>query len=150
MKTLFDNAANAEIISRIEKLTPSSERQWGKMKVEQMLAHLALSFRVNFGEILLDKNIILSTFFRGVARNMLLGEKPYRKNLPTDKKVLPKGPVDFVEEKQKVMEMIKMYTALGPGIISKNPHNILGKITPEQSAFISYKHVDHHLRQFGV
>jgi hypothetical protein len=46
--------------------------------------------------------------------------------------------------------MVKRYTAIGPEIISKNPHNILGKITPEQSAFISYKHIDHHLRQFGV
>ena len=58
--------------------------------------------------------------------------------------------VDFFVEQQKVIEMIKRYANSGSEIISKNPHNILGKITPDQSAFISYKHVDYHLRQFGV
>lgn len=70
--------------------------------------------------------------------------------MPTDKKLLPKAPAGFFEEQQRVIAMIKMYVTIGPEIISKNPHNILGKITPEQSAFISYKHVDHHLRQFGI
>lgn len=150
MKTLFDNSINVEIISRIEKLSPSSKAQWGKMKVEQMLAHLCLSFQANFGIIQLKRDLLLSTVFKPIARRILLGEKPFKKNMPTDKKVLPKGQVDFSEEKQKVIEMIKKYAIQGPEIISKNPHNILGKITPQQSAFISYKHVDHHLRQFGV
>lgn len=150
MKTLFDKSTNAEIIRRIEKLTPASKGQWGKMKVEQMLAHLGLSFQVNFGAIQLKRDLLLSTVFKPIARRILLGEKPFKKNMPTDKKVLPKGPVDFSEEKQKVIEMIKTYVEKGPGILSKNPHNILGKIAPEQSALISYKHVDHHLRQFGV
>jgi hypothetical protein len=150
MKTLFNKSANDEIISRIEKLTPAAKRRWGKMNVAQMLGHLDLSFQVNFGIIQLKRDLLLSTVFKPIARRVLLGEKPFRKNMPTDKKVIPKGPVDFFAEKEKVIEMIKKYATNGPSIISNNPHNILGKITPEQSAFISYKHVDHHLRQFGV
>ncbi|HET7116183.1 MAG TPA: DUF1569 domain-containing protein [Hanamia sp.] len=150
MNTLFDKTTNYIIISRIEKLRPSSKARWGKMNVTKMLAHLDLSFQANFGEIVLKRDILLSTIFKPVARRILLGKKPFWKNMPTDKKLLPQEPVDFFEEQQKVIEMIKKYVTHGPEIISKNPHNILGKITAEQSAFISYKHVDHHLRQFGV
>ena len=134
----------------MEKLTPSSNALWGKMKIEQMLAHLYLSFQVNFGMIELKRDFIMSTFFKSIARRILLKEKPFPKHLPADKKVLTKSPGDFYVEKQKVEQMIKSYVEKGPEALSKNPHNVLGKITPEESACISYKHVDHHLRQFGV
>ena len=149
MTTLFDPGTNAEIISRIQKLTPSSRPLWGKLKVEQMLAHLHLSLQVNFGEIELKRGL-LGIFFRGISRRILLGEKPFPKHLPTDKKLLTKGVSSFSAEKQKVENRVRMYIELGPKGLSEKPHNILGKITPEESAFISYKHLDHHLRQFGV
>ena len=149
MTTLFNPVTNAEIVSRIQKLTPSSKPKWGKMKVEQMLAHLYLSLQVNFGEIELKRGL-LGIFFRGISRRILLGKKPFPKHLPTDKKLLAKEVSDFSSEKHKIEGMVKMYLERGPQGLSKNPHNILGKITPEESAFISYKHLDHHLRQFGV
>jgi hypothetical protein len=150
MKTLFNKEVNDGIITRIEKVNPSLKAKWGKMNAAKMLAHLRLSFEANFGEIVLNRDLVLSTVLRPLAKRILLGNRPFWKNMPTDKKLIPKDPVDFFEEQQKVIEMIKKYITVGPDIISKNPHNILGKITPEQSAFISYKHVDHHLRQFGI
>ena len=149
MRTLFDRAVNEEILSRVEKLHPSLHPHWGKLKIEQMMAHLNLSFEVNFGRMELKRSL-MGIFFRGISRRILLGEKPFPKNLPTDKKMLAKGSSDFAEQKQKLENNIKMYLEKGPQVLSKNPHNILGKITPDESAFISYKHLDHHLRQFGV
>ena len=149
MKTLFDTSINEEIIGRIRKLTPASKPKWGKLKVEQMLAHLDLSLSVNFGDIELKRGI-LGKFFKRIAHRILLGEKPFPKYLPTDKKLLAKGETDFFEEKQKVVNRVKMYVEKGTEGISKNAHNILGQITAEESAFISYKHMDHHLRQFDV
>lgn len=149
MKSLFDKNTNDEIIDRIEKLTPTLKPLWGKLEVEQMLAHLNLSLQVNFGQIEL-KSGFLSLFFRGIARSILLGHKPFPKHLPAPKKILSSGKSDFMTEKQNLMSLLKIYIENGPTGLSKNPHNILGKITPEESSFISYKHLDHHLRQFGV
>lgn len=149
MTTLFDPEINSEIFTRIEKLNHSSKALWGKLTVEQMLAHLNLSFKVNFGEIELKRSL-MGVFFRGISRRILLGEKPFPKHLPTDKKTLAKGALDFSDEKQKLENKVRMYIQKGPAVLSKNPHNILGKITPQESSFISYKHLDHHLRQFGV
>ena len=150
MKKLFDKEVNDSIIRRIERLHPELKPRWGKMTTAKMLAHLRLSFQANFGEIVLKRDKVLGTILKPLAKHILLGNKPFWKNMPTDKKLLPKAPVDFFEEQQKVMEMIRKYATTGPAIISKNPHNILGEITSEQSAYISHKHVDHHLRQFGI
>jgi hypothetical protein len=149
MATLFDPDSNDEILNRIQKLSPSSKPGWGKFNVVQMLAHLNLSMQANFGEIELKRSLI-GIFFPGISRRILLGKKPFPKHLPTDKKLLSKQVSSFSDEKQKLENKIKMYIQQGPGILSEKPHNILGKITPEESAFISYKHLDHHLRQFGV
>ncbi|MDB5223493.1 MAG: hypothetical protein JWN83_2160 [Chitinophagaceae bacterium] len=149
MKTLFDPAINQEILDRVERLTPSSKPVWGKMSVEKMLAHLYLALQVNFGELKLNKSL-LGIFFRGISRRILLGEKPFPKHLPADKKILPKEVAVFSIEKAKVEQIIKRYIESVESGLSKNSHNILGKISPQESSFISYKHLDHHLRQFGV
>ncbi len=149
MKTLFDSTMNTEILERIEKLNSSSSPKWGKMNVAQMLAHLDLSLRVNFDEIELKKGL-LGLFFSRITRIILLGEKPYPKYLPAHKNVIAKEVSDFSTEKLKVKTSIKKYLTKGPNGISKKPHYILGKITSEESALLTYKHLDHHLRQFGV
>jgi Protein of unknown function (DUF1569) len=33
---------------------------------------------------------------------------------------------------------------------TKHPHNFFGKLTPLEWATGMYKHLDHHLRQFGA
>ncbi len=149
MTTLFDPTVNAEICNRIAKLEPSSKPRWGKMNVAQMLTHTYLSLQVSFGNIELKPGI-LGTFFRGISRRILLGSKPFPKHLPADKKVLTKEAGIFSEERQRLENAVRMYLEKGPAGLSKKPHNIIGKISPEESAFISYKHLDHHLRQFGV
>jgi hypothetical protein len=149
MKTLFDPTIKAEILERIEKLNSSSSPKWGKMNVRQMLAHLDLSLRVNFDEIELKKGL-LGLFFSGITRRMLLGEKQYPKYLPAHKNVIAKEVSDFSTEKLNVKSSIQKYVSNGPNGISKKPHYILGKITHEESALLTYKHIDHHLRQFGV
>jgi len=39
MNNLFDSTDTAKIIERLNKLTPKSQRLWGKMEVGQMVAH---------------------------------------------------------------------------------------------------------------
>ena len=150
MTTLFDSTVNRDICTRIRKLNPSSKPVWGKMNVEQMLAHLYLSLQVNFGEIELKRSMLGISFLRSISRRILLGRKPFPRHLPADKKLLVKEAPGFSELVGKVEHAIRMYIEKGHAVLSTNPHNILGKISPEESAFISFKHIDHHLRQFGV
>lgn len=39
MKNIFNQLHSEEILNRIDKLSPNSKPQWGKIEVAQMLAH---------------------------------------------------------------------------------------------------------------
>ena len=59
MKTLFTQEGKDAIIQRINKLTPHSQKQWGKMNVSQMLAHAQKPLEVAIGTHALDNSIML-------------------------------------------------------------------------------------------
>jgi hypothetical protein len=46
--------------------------------------------------------------------------------------------------------LIDRFTAAGPTGCTTSPHSFFGRLTPEQWAILTFKHLDHHLRQFGV
>jgi hypothetical protein len=46
VKNLFEPAVYTEITERVNRLSPESQRQWGKMTVSQMLAHCKEAFKV--------------------------------------------------------------------------------------------------------
>ena len=48
MKNVFDPAVTAELIHRIEQLQPTSPALWGKMSVDQMLAHCNVAYEMAF------------------------------------------------------------------------------------------------------
>ena len=46
--------------------------------------------------------------------------------------------------------LIDRFAAAGPKGCTTHPHSFFGPLTPDEWAILMYKHLDHHLRQFGV
>jgi hypothetical protein len=146
IQNLFDPAVKAELISRINKLTPSTQRQWGKMDVGQMLAHCQVPMGVAIGKHKLKGNFfmrLIGPFFK----SKLYEEKPFKRNLPTDKSFLMTDPKDFEREKQLLIRMINDFTEEN---MVDEKHPFFGRLTKEQWSKGTWKHLDHHLGQFGV
>ncbi len=146
VKNLFDPTVKQEIIERINRLTPATQRKWGKMDVAQMLAHTQKPLGVAVGTHKLKGNFLLQLigpFFK----SQLYNEKPFRQNLPTDKSFKIADQRDFAREKQGLIEMISIFSE---DTMSGEPHPFFGKLTKEQWSKGTWKHLDHHLRQFGV
>jgi hypothetical protein len=147
MKSIFNATDNAEFIDRIDKLSPSSQALWGKMNVSQMLAHCQVVIQVALGELQLKRNL-LGFLFGTMAKKQIL-EKPLKQNLPTFSEAKITDAKNFDKEKQKLIELIKRFSA-GPSVISKDPHPFFGPLTIDEWNTLQVKHLDHHLRQFGV
>ncbi len=49
MKNLYNEVDKNEILHRLENLKVDAERQWGKMNIVQMLAHLNASIETPLG-----------------------------------------------------------------------------------------------------
>lgn len=150
MKSLLNEAYSKETIERINRLTPSSAPLWGKMSVEQMLAHLNISLNNSFGEVK-QKRVLLGYIFGNMAKKKLLSDKPIGKNMPTAKAfVTIKGSYDFEDEKQHLIAMIEHYTNTRGKDVHKHAHPFFGHMTALEWDRLITKHLDHHLSQFGV
>jgi len=149
MNNLFDQKDVTEILKRIEKLTPNSQRQWGKMNVAQMLAHSNISLETAMGMNFI-KRLFIGRIIGSFLKPKVLGPKPFGKNSPTDKSYIFPDNCNFEDEKLKTITSIKKFFEGGPSQCTTHPHPFFGKFTPVEWAIFQWKHLDHHLRQFGV
>ena len=146
VKSLFDATVKQEIIDRLNKLTPQSQRQWGKMDVAQMLAHCQMPLGVATGKHKLKGSGFLK-LVGPLFKGLLFNNKPFKKNLGTDKSFIMTTPKEFEKEKSGLIQMINDFSASS---MTDEPHPIFGKLTKEQWSKGTWKHLDHHLMQFGV
>lgn len=146
VKNLFDPSVKQEIIVRINKLTPQSKAQWGKMNVGQMLAHCQMPMGVGLGKHTISRRFIFR-ILGPMIKGILYNDKPFKRGLPTDKSFVMIDEKDFEKEKQ---ELLKMVTNFSETTLVDTPHPLFGKLTKEQWSKGSWKHLDHHLQQFGV
>ncbi len=149
VKNLFDTDAFNEILDRLNKLNPDSQRQWGKMNVSQMFAHCKEAFRVPLVEKPL-KRMFIGYLFGWMAKPALYGEKPYKKSLPTAPNFIIKDERNFEEEKKELTELVTKFHQADPAVTATKVHPFFGKMTAEQWGKGMWKHLDHHLQQFGV
>jgi len=149
MKTLFQQETVDELIARLDKLQASSPRQWGKMDVAQMMAHCSLTMDIASGRLNLPRIFIgrlIAPFFKSIYTN----EKPFGKNGPTGKQLVITDRRDFVREQEQLKLKVRQFHEGGETQCTRHPHPFFGPLTPYAWSRGMYKHLDHHLRQFGA
>jgi hypothetical protein len=150
MKSLFDAATATEIHSRIARLEPRSTRQWGKMNASQAMAHCALAMEWAVGDSVAPR-MFLGRLLGSLAKSKVLkDEAPLRRNTPTAKSLVVANERNLEKECQRLCALIDRFSAGGPQGCTKHPHTFFGALTPDEWGRLMYKHLDHHLRQFGV
>jgi len=148
MKSIFNPTHNAEFIERINQLSPSSPALWGKMNVSQMLAHCQVTPKVALDELQMKRELI-GILFGKIAKKKLINDKPFDRHLPTFKQAKISDERDFETEKHGLVTLVKRFVNR-PDIITQKPHPFFGPLTLDEWNTLQVKHLDHHLRQFGV
>lgn len=149
MKNLFEPEVTEEVISRIDKLTANSPRQWGKMDVAQMMAHCSAAIDMASGQIN-PPRMLIGRLIGGMVKPIYTNEKPFSKNNPTDKKLVVSDRRDFLREQQQLKLKVRQFYEGGEGQCTRHPHPFFGPLTSREWSRGMYKHLDHHLRQFGA
>ncbi len=150
MKNLFDAARVEEVKQRIARLRPNSERQWGTMNAPQMLAHCSAGLELASGDRL-PPRLFFGTMMGWLIKPLALGnDKPMRRNSPTVECLVVTDDRDLGLERERLCGLIDRFAAAGPTGCTTHPHSFFGRLTPEEWAILMYKHLDHHLRQFGA
>ncbi|MGE7184500.1 DUF1569 domain-containing protein [Peribacillus sp. NPDC006672] len=149
MKNIFNHMHTAEVLKRIDKLSPNSQPQWGKMDVAQMLAHCSSFQDIAMGNSFPPRSwlgIIVGRF----AKQIIYNDKTLPHNMSTIPTILIADDREFDTEKEKLKQKIITFQNNGPEKCTTHPHPFFGKLTSEQWGKGIYKHLDHHLKQFEV
>jgi hypothetical protein len=150
MKNLFEAATMNEIQERITHLRPDSERQWGKMNPAQMLAHCSAWMEMVAGLNSPPRGLVGRIFGRAAKAQVMGSEEPIGRNSPSEKSLIVTNEREFALEQQRLLKWMDSFAAGGPSGCTTHPHCFFGPMTPEEWAILGYKHMDHHLRQFGA
>jgi hypothetical protein len=147
---LFEAARVKEVKERMALLRPNSERVWGKMNPAQALAHCAAGIELALGDRM-PPRMLLGRIIGRIVKPMALGnDEPMRRNSATVKGLVVQDERDLGMERERLCGLIDRFAAAGPVGCTTHPHSFFGRLTPDEWATLMYKHLDHHLRQFGV
>ncbi len=147
MKNLWDKNAREELSERISMLTPDASPRWGKLTARGMMAHLVDVLRMAIGEIkVADKKHPLRY---APLKQLVIYGPPFPKNAPTSPELIVRQAEDWDGECEKLRQTMDAFAARPPTRRLPN-HPIFGKLSHRTWGALSYKHIDHHLKQFGV
>jgi hypothetical protein len=149
MPSLFEPQTAQEIIARINQLQATSQRQWGKMQLPQMLKHCNDALGTATGDV----NVKVPFIFKIIGpmiKKKVMEAKPYKHGLPTAKEFIVNDQREFEKEKANVLERINKFISNGEAKVDGLKHPAFGKMTAFEWGFSQWKHFDHHLKQFGV
>ena len=150
MKNLFDPEAVREVKERLARLRPDSERAWGTMTAPQAVAHCAGGVELALGERTPPRALIGRALGWLIKPKALGNDEPMRRNTPTVKGLVITDDRDLRLESDRLLILIDRFVDAGPAGCTTHPHSFFGKLTPDEWSTLMYKHLDRHLRQFGV
>jgi hypothetical protein len=150
MKNLFEAVAVEEVKQRLAQLRPESERLWGTMNAAQAVAHCSAGLELAAGDRK-PPRALMGRIMGRIIKPMALGnDEPMRRNSPTVKDLVVQDERELGTERERLSGLIDRFAAAGPKGCTTHPHSFFGRLTPEEWATLMYKHLDHHLRQFGA
>jgi hypothetical protein len=150
MRTLFDAATRDELLARIESLRTDSPRAWGEMNAAQAMSHCALALEAATGDAVL-RSPFMARLIGPLFKGWIVGPKPFSKNSPTHPQLVLKSAVcDFDREKARLLAVVRKFHDAGPASAARYRHAFVQKLTGDEWGRVQWKHLDHHLRQFGA
>jgi len=150
LPNIFTKDISEKTINRINKLKPDTKPGWGKMSVDQMLAHLNVTYEMVYEDIHPKPNFFTRMILKAFVKKIVVNEGPYKKSSQTAPAFLIKGSRDFDAEKARLIGYINKTQALGESHFDGKESLSFGIMNKEEWNNMFYKHIDHHLTQFGA
>ena len=148
--SLYDKSVADDIIGRINKLTPETQPQWGKMDVARMLAHCCVTYEYIFDERNDKPNFLMKLMLKSFVKGKVVSEEPYAHNSPTGPAFIIADAKSFENEKARLIAYINKVIEKGAAFFQGKKSVSFDELTPTEWNNMMYKHLNHHLTQFGV
>ena len=148
------NFITKEFIPLLKNLHANAVGKWGKMNGQQMVEHVAAFFYVSTEKIKFD--LVTPAEHLPKYREFLFSDKEFKENTKAPGNVigeeaLPLRYANMEEALEKLSESITYFESYFKDDADKKTlHPVFGELNFEEWVLLHYKHVTHHLRQFGL
>lgn len=150
LPNIFEISNVQQIIERIQGLSKDSKALWGRMNAAQMLAHCNVTYDMVYNPIHTKPNFIMRLLLHFIVKKQVVNETPYKQNSRTATQYIIKGEKNFEVEKNQLINHLTKTQELGKHFFEQLPSHSFGPLSADEWNNLFYKHLDHHLRQFGV
>lgn len=151
LPNIFTKEVSEGVIERIQQLTNTTTAKWGKMNVSQMLAHCNVTYEYIYEEDRYKKpKGFTKVMLRLLVKPLVVNEKPYRSSSPTAPDFRITDERDFNRERDRLIAFIRRVQNDGEKAFAGRASHSFGRLNIDEWNNMLYKHLDHHLRQFGA
>lgn len=150
LPNIFSSSVAEEVIQRIDLLVPTAQPLWGTMNAAQMLAHLNVTYEMIFDNKHPKPGMFMRLILKGLVKKKVVTEVPYPKSSRTAPAFLMTGDKDFDAEKLRLIDYIRKVQELGASHFDGKESHSFGVLNITEWNVMLYKHLNHHLSQFGV
>lgn len=147
-RSIFEPPARAEVLDRIGKLSPQSTARWGKLSVERVVPHMADQIRMALGDIPIERASGPLRF--PVMRYLLIHVLPWPKGrAEAPQQAFTTSPSQFETDRGVLRDLVER---IGERAQQRQwpPNPVFGALNARDWGVLTYRHLDHHLRQFGA
>lgn len=143
-----------DLFSLLDDINQGTQAKWGKMNAQQMVEHLVDFFNVSTEKIKFD--LVTPEEHLPKFKEFLLSDKQFRENTKAPASVIGEEPLPlrcktYEEAVGKLHEAVDRYEAHFENNPQKTTmHPVFGLLNFDEWVLLHYKHVTHHLRQFGI
>lgn len=147
MSSLFDAARRAEVLRRVDAIDPGAPPRWGVMRAPQMLHHLTLALRMATGELQCRR--VRSVAALPGVKHAIIYLLPFPRSVPTARELIAGAVGDWELERGVLAGALDAFGRRSPGG-PWPPHPLFGALSGAAWGVLASRHIEHHLRQFGV
>ena len=147
MKSAWNADNRRELQQRVLALRPDTQGQWGRMTAPQMVAHLADSLRMALGGIPVAAK--KSPIRYPPLKQLVICWLPFPKGVPTAVELITRAPSAWQSEIHDLNSLVDEF-ARRDRKGTWPDHPVFGRMHGGLWGVLVYRHMDHHLRQFGV
>ncbi len=144
--TLLNDLDRDQILDRLQRVQRDARPRWGSLDAQRMLCHAADQMRVALGD--LPSKPVHTFLSRTLVKFLVVntGLKPPRGKIRTAPEMLTSQPTSWDTDLAACVELVKRVGSGAAGAV----HPSFGPLSPDEWGRLCWKHLSHHLEQFGV
>ena len=147
---IFSKDVSDHVIQRINQLKPNTRAHWGKMNVAQMIAHCNVMYELVYEDKYPKPKFFMRFILKSFVKKIVTSEMPYKRNGQTAPAFIIKDNRAFEAEKVRLINYVHKTHALGQAHFDNKLSHSFGTLSNTEWNNMFYKHLDHHLTQFGA